>query len=57
MDWGDTIAQNSRAVMLDYHPYCGIKPDDFLALWQKLGFKAACFPAAEEGEFLALFIM
>jgi hypothetical protein len=54
--WGETISRNCRTVMLEYHPYCGIKPEEFKALWQKLGFRAAHYPDGEEGEFLALFV-
>lgn len=54
--WGDTISRKCRAVMLEYHPYCGLKPGEFKAFFQKLGFTAAHFPEGEEGEFLALFV-
>ena len=53
--WSETISKNCRAVILEYHPYCGIKRDDFKAHFEKLGFTAMHFPD-EEGEFLALFV-
>jgi len=55
-NWGDTISKSCRAVLIEYHPYCGIKPAEFKALWEKLGYRAAEFPEGEQGEFLALFV-
>jgi FkbM family methyltransferase len=54
--WGESMARHCRAVMLEYHPYCGLNPGEFKARWEELGFKAAHFPEGEEGEFLALFV-
>jgi FkbM family methyltransferase len=53
--WSETISKNCRAVILEYHPYCGIARADFKAHFVKLGFTATHFPN-EAGEFLALFV-